>query len=122
MKEFWNERFAQKIYTYGKAPNVFFANQINKLQKGTLLLPAEGEGRNAVYAAIKGWNVTAFDYSEEGRKKALSLSREYDVEIDYQIQHADEFSDSEKYDAIALIYAHFEAKNAKCYSINLKTA
>ena len=113
MKEFWNERFAQKIYAYGKAPNVFFAEQINRLQKGKLLLPAEGEGRNAVYAAIKGWNVTAFDYSEEGKKKALDLSREYDVEIDYRIQNADEFSDSEKYDAIALIFAHFEGDERK---------
>ena len=107
MKNFWNERFGQPQYIYGKAPNVFFAEQLNKLPKGNLLLPAEGEGRNAVYAAIKGWKVTAFDYSEEAKRKALDLAREYEVEIDYQIKNADDFIGEEKYDVIALIYAHF---------------
>lgn len=107
MKEFWNERFGQSIYMYGKAPNVFFAEQIKKLPKGKLLLPAEGEGRNAVYAAIKGWKVTAFDYSEEGKKKALDLARDYEVEIDYQLQNATDFEAKEEYDAIALVFAHF---------------
>jgi len=43
MKEFWNERYGQKIYMYGKAPNAFFTQQLNELQKGNILLPAEGE-------------------------------------------------------------------------------
>ncbi|MCK5210848.1 MAG: class I SAM-dependent methyltransferase [Cyclobacteriaceae bacterium] len=107
MKEFWNERFGQSEYSYGKAPNFFFTEQLNRLLKGKLLLPAEGEGRNAVYAAVKGWKVTAFDYSEEGQKKALDLAKEYEVEIDYQVQSANKFNTSEKYDAIALIFAHF---------------
>lgn len=107
MKKFWNERFGQTEYIYGKAPNDFFVNQLRELQKGKILLPAEGEGRNAVYAAVKGWNVTAFDYSEEGRKKALLLATEYDVEVDYQILHAEEFNTTEKYDVVALIFAHF---------------
>jgi len=107
MKEFWNERFGQSTYIYGKAPNVFFAEQLNKLPKGKLLLPAEGEGRNAVYAALKGWKVTAVDFSEEGRKKALELAKNYEVEIDYQLQNAIDFTSTEKYDAIALVFAHF---------------
>ena len=107
MKEFWNERYGQKMYVYGKAPNVFFANQINLLPKGKLLLPAEGEGRNAVYAALKGWKVSAFDYSEAGKEKALELASSYEVSIDYQLQNADDFQVGDGFDAIALVFAHF---------------
>lgn len=107
MKEFWNERYGEAEYIYGKAPNDFFVSQLRELKKGKILLPAEGEGRNAVYAAVKGWDVTAFDFSKEGQQKAFKLAAEYDVEIDYQIKTANKFSTSENYDAIALIFAHF---------------
>ena len=107
MKEFWNEKFGQSTYIYGKAPNVFFAEQLNSLPKGKLLLPAEGEGRNAVYAALKGWKVLAFDYSKEGKNKALNLAKEYEVEIDYQVHDAIDFNNTDEYDAIALVFAHF---------------
>jgi cyclopropane fatty-acyl-phospholipid synthase-like methyltransferase len=113
MKEFWDERFGQKMYYYGKAPNVFYANQLIQLQKGKILLPAEGEGRNAVYAAIKGWTVKAFDFSEEGRKKALDLAASYDVTIDYQLMEASEFQASESFDVIALVFAHFAGEERK---------
>ena len=113
MKNFWNERFGQSTYVYGKAPNEFFVEQLNQLPKGKLLLPAEGEGRNAVYAAVKGWNVTAFDYSVEGQKKALSLAKEYEVKIDYQLQNTNKFNASENYDVIALIFAHFTGEERK---------
>lgn len=45
---------------YGTEPNAFFKAQLDQLTPGRLLLPAEGEGRNAVYAAKKGWEVAAF--------------------------------------------------------------
>lgn len=61
MEAFWNNRYKEKEFAYGIAPNQFFKESINKLKiKGTILLPAEGEGRNAVYAAKKGLKVTAF--------------------------------------------------------------
>ena len=55
MKEFWNERYSQEAYAYGTEPNAFFKSRIDQLSPGKLLLPAEGEGRNAVYAATKGF-------------------------------------------------------------------
>jgi hypothetical protein len=113
MKDFWNERYGQKMYSYGKAPNVFFAQQLGQLPKGKILLPAEGEGRNAVYSAIKGWEVKAFDYSEEGRKKAMMLAENYDVEIDYELIPASEFHSENMYEVVAMIYAHFAGEERK---------
>lgn len=54
MKEFWNDRYGQLEFAYGIEPNVFFKQELDELKEGTILLPAEGEGRNAISTAKKG--------------------------------------------------------------------
>lgn len=34
MKEFWNERYSQEVYTYGAEPKAFFKWRINQLSQG----------------------------------------------------------------------------------------
>ena len=82
MKQFWNERFTEETFAYGKAPNEFLKENIHLLPKGNILFVAEGEGRNAVYAAKNGFEVTAFDLSSGGKKKADKLANDNDVKID----------------------------------------
>jgi SAM-dependent methyltransferase len=107
MQDMWNQRFSAEEYYYGTDPNPYFKERIDDLQPGKLLLPAEGEGRNGVYAALKGWQVTAADFSSEGRKKALKLAEQNQVSMDYLLTDITK-SDfgTEQYDAVALIYAH----------------
>lgn len=108
--QFWDNRYAETAYAYGTQPNVYFRQQLDTLvQPGRLLLLAEGEGRNAVYAAQQGWQVTAVDFSPNGREKALALAREHGVTFEYIVQDIAEFDFSTPgtWDAIALIYAHF---------------
>ena len=108
MKEFWNNRYAQEAFAYGEEPNEFLKDQLRELRPGTILFPAEGEGRNAVYAAELGWSVSAFDISEEGRNKAERLANKKQVTIDYQIMGVSDMNYVEQqFDAIALIYTHF---------------
>ena len=109
MKDFWDNRYADKAYAYGTQPNDFFKNCLEKYDvTGSILLPAEGEGRNAVYAATRGLDVTAFDISIEGQKKALKLADENKVKINYYAGAFEEldFKD-QQFDAAALIFAHF---------------
>jgi hypothetical protein len=80
-----NERYSGEQFAYGEQPNEFLKEQLGKLDIGTILFPAEGEGRNAVFAAKLGWNVLAFDISAEGKKKALQLAEANHETIDYQI-------------------------------------
>ncbi len=108
MKSFWNERYAAPEFVYGTAPNEYFKSALDKLPAGKLLLPCEGEGRNAVYAATQAWIVDAFDLSEAGKEKCHQLATAKKVSINYQIADALNFDyGEEKYDVIALIYAHF---------------
>lgn len=109
-KDRWNERYSNKEFAYGKEPNKYLKNELDKLKAGTILFPAEGEGRNAVYAAKMGWNVFAFDISVEGKNKAMQLAATNNVKIDYEVGELDSINyGQEKFDAIGLIYAHFPA-------------
>lgn len=104
----WNERYRVKSFAYGTEPNVFLKEQIQKLEPGTILFGAEGEGRNATYAAKLGWKVHAFDISVEGKKKALELAKRTNVAINYQVGELPDLDyKNEQFDALALIYAHF---------------
>jgi cyclopropane fatty-acyl-phospholipid synthase-like methyltransferase len=105
----WDERYNRKEYVYGSTPNVFFENQLTDLKPGDILLPCEGEGRNALFAAQSNWNVVAFDSSEVGKNKAMALAAQNNVSYDYQILDVNEANfEPESFDVIALIYAHFK--------------
>ena len=104
----WNERYRQPEFAYGIEPNEFLKEQIDKLKVGKILFGAEGEGRNGIYAAKNGWNVNAFDISEEGKNKALKLAKENNVSVNYKVGQLPELDfENDQFDVIALIYAHF---------------
>jgi 2-polyprenyl-3-methyl-5-hydroxy-6-metoxy-1,4-benzoquinol methylase len=106
----WNDRYSKDEFAYGIHPNNYLKEQLEKLPVGTILFPAEGEGRNAVFAAKLGWTVSAFDISVEGKKKALRLAEANHVMIDYQVGELQTLNyKPQQFDVIALIYAHFPA-------------
>jgi len=112
MTEIWNQRYAQDTYVYGIEPNEFYKEQLSKLHPGKILFPAEGEGRNAVYAALNGWEVTAFDSSQEAKKKAERLATEKEVKLEYHISSIENIEFEENsFDAIVLVYVHTENRH-----------
>jgi SAM-dependent methyltransferase len=112
---FWNARYKENETVYGNQPNTFFKQFIDTHQPGTLLLPAEGEGRNAVYAASKGWQVDAFDFSEVAMKKAINRAEDLKLKINYRVLDLEKFKAEKTYDAIALIYVHVKEKVRKAF-------
>jgi len=108
MKEFWDQRYGAKEYAYGVEPNQFLKEELERIKPGKVLFPAEGEGRNAVFAAKLGWEVSAFDISESGKMKAEKLAGLKGVSLDYQIGSLEEMNyEKESFDLIVLIFAHF---------------
>ena len=121
-KEFWDQRYAGDGFVYGHHPNLFFCREIRKLKPGRLLLPGEGEGRNAVYAARLGWDVVAFDQSREGQRKALELAADKKVKIHYEAVSLEEFKVKPEYfDCLALIFVHFPIDQRKYFHRKLLT-
>lgn len=116
MSQFWNERYQSPEYAYGETPNEFFKEQLDRLPPGAILMPADGEGRNGVYAAVKGWDVSAFDQSVEGQKKALQLAAKNGVSIHYLVNAFEDLPyQPQQFDCIGLIYAHFDADKKSAY-------
>lgn len=96
MKTMWDERYHRDEYVYGTVPNEFVAQEFQHIPMGNVLCLGEGEGRNAVFLAEHGYNVTAVDSSRIGLEKAQKLAAERGVSItticadlaDYKIEPA----------------------------------
>lgn len=110
MKAHWDERYNSEDFAYGENPNVFLTETLPQFTPGKALFAAEGEGRNAVFAAGLGWEVSAFDLSEFGKMKAEKLATKNKVSIDYTVGDIQTLKyDANSFDALVLIYAHFPA-------------
>jgi len=109
--KFWDERYSSTEFVYGTAPNTFFKDELDKLKSGNILLLGEGEGRNAVYAAVKGWNADAVDFSIIAKEKTLKLAEENFVNINYEITDLSDYKPkSNYYGAAAIIFLHLNPK------------
>lgn len=108
--ERWNQRFTTADgYLFGKAPNAFLARQAARLRPGMrALCVADGEGRNSVWLARQGLEVTAFDFSPVGVAKARALAQEAGVRVDYRV--SDIFAwdwTSARFDVVVAIFIQF---------------
>lgn len=105
--DFWNERYSTDEYIFGIEPNEYFKSKIAELKPGRILVPAAGEGRDAVYAATIGWDVIAFDLSEVGKNKALKLAALKNVKIHYDLYDVNDLTVLEnEFDAVVISYFH----------------
>ncbi len=112
----WDERYSSKEYAYGEEPNEFLKSELVKFKAGSILFPADGEGRNSVFAAKLGWETTSFDISKEGKKKAEALAQKNNVSINYKLGNLNSLTfEKESFDVIALIYAHFSPELKSIY-------
>jgi len=103
----WDERYSEPGFDYGTAPNDFLVSIVDKIPHGKILSLAEGEGRNAVYLASQGYEVTGVDGSEVGLHKAEELAAERGVAI--TTIHADLSGfeiQPEQWDGIIACYCH----------------
>ena len=83
MKLNWNERYQNESFFYGKDPNDFLVQNVELIKPGSkILCLAEGEGRNAVFLASKGFVVTALDQSSVGLEKLKQFAHEKNVSIE----------------------------------------
>jgi SAM-dependent methyltransferase len=103
-REYWDQQFDSDSYFIGTHPAEFLELCLSELEPGKILLPGEGEGRNAVYAAKRGWSVEAFDFCSIAKQKALHLARQNRVSIEYWIDRFDSFKPrSTSYDVVAVL-------------------
>ncbi|HPX37880.1 MAG TPA: class I SAM-dependent methyltransferase [Mycobacterium sp.] len=103
----WDERYRGEEYVYGTSPNDFLRSQIATLPRGRILCLAEGEGRNAVFLAEQGYDVTAVDQSPVGLAKARQLAEQRGVSIETVVADLAAFEVApEAWDGVVSIFAH----------------
>ena len=104
---FWNERYRSDAYAYGREPNAFLRDEVARLPQGPVLCLAEGEGRNAVFLAERGFDVTAVDFSAEGVRKTQQLARERNVTVKTVLADLAAFQPPpSSFSAVVAIFAH----------------
>lgn len=104
----WDSRYAGEAFMYGTVPNDFLREQIGVLPPaGRVLCLAEGEGRNAVFLAERGFVVTGVDGSKVGLEKAQKLATQRGVKLETVVADLREFDlGTAKWDAIVSIWCH----------------
>ena len=77
----WDQRYSAAEYIYGTEPNDFLAAHVDAIPPGPVLELGCGEGRNGVFLAGRGYDVTAVDQSAAGLRKAERLAAERGVSL-----------------------------------------
>jgi SAM-dependent methyltransferase len=87
--ERWDERYAAREYVWDVTPNQFVERYLTGLTPGRAIDLAAGEGRNAIWLARQGWQVTAVDFSQVGLDKARRLATEHGLADAVELVEAD---------------------------------
>ena len=106
----WEARYKTEEYIFGKRPNRFLAENLPSLPPGSALSLGEGEGRNAVFLARHGRQVTAVDLAPSAITKTRKLARENGVSV--AAIHADLndfFITPSAWDLILCFFVHLPA-------------
>lgn len=106
-QEFWNSKFSKADFFYGLNPNEFLASNIELLNNHKkLLCLGEGEGRNAIFFAKNGFDVSAIDASNLGLEKLQNRAKEENLDIKTICMDLNFWKADEKYDVIVASYLH----------------
>lgn len=112
LKSFWDSRYKGPEYAYGTEPNDYLVAQMGLIPKGgRVLCLADGEGRNSVFLAEQGFQVTAVELSHEGIQKAKRLAEQRGVTVTFieEDVNAVEIKPG-TWDAIVSIFLHLPKK------------
>ena len=115
-KDRWNKKYDIEIYLFGEKPIPFLVNNIEILRKGKALDVAMGEGRNGVYLATQGFDVTGLDISEKGLEKAQTLAAKHNVTIKTKVVDLENVKlEANSYDFILCTYFMYRGLYEKFY-------
>jgi len=116
-QEFWNSKFSRDGYLYGIKPNSFIASKVKSFPRGgKVLCLGEGEGRNAIFLAKRGMEVTAIDASDIGLSKLHFRALEEGVTVETICADLNDWEVKEQYDVIVASYLHmYKEDRAKLF-------
>ena len=102
-KSDWNARYAASDLVWGTDPNHFVAEALADATAGRALDLACGEGRNAIWLAALGWQVTGVDFSKVAIERAGKLAEGRGVSVDWRVADVTRFRDEAGARSLVLI-------------------
>lgn len=116
-QDFWSDRYraAGEAYLFGTAPNRYLAAQASLFAPGMRALSvADGEGRNAVWLAEQGLDVTATELSPVAIEKAAALAASRGVKVDFALADAlNWIYPDEAFDLVVAVFIQFAAPDER---------
>jgi SAM-dependent methyltransferase len=103
-ERFWDERYSGTELIWTAQPNMFLVREVEGLEPGTALDLACGEGRNAIWLAEQGWEVTGIDFSAKGLDKGRALAIQRNVDVAFEQQDATTWVPTRSFDLVAVFY------------------
>ena len=107
----WDERYAAGELVWSAEPNQFVAAELADLAPGRALDLAAGEGRNAIWLARRGWQVTAADFSQVALDKGRRLAG--DTVVRWVCADATTWAEAASYDLVVLAYLQLPAQQRR---------
>lgn len=106
----WDDRYAKAKLVWSAEPNQFFAEEVAPLTPEKALDLGTGEGRNAIWLAEQGWNVTALDFSSVAIEKARAIAQKRGVVVEWVVADLVAFEpEPASFDLVAVVYIHLPA-------------
>jgi 2-polyprenyl-3-methyl-5-hydroxy-6-metoxy-1,4-benzoquinol methylase len=100
----WDDRYSAKELVWTGRANQFVEQHLADLEPGSAIDLGAGEGRNSVWLAARGWDVTAVDFSQVGLDKALQLAADNGVEIKTECADAKTYEPTAPVGLVVLSY------------------
>ncbi|MFP5364530.1 MAG: class I SAM-dependent methyltransferase [Thermoleophilia bacterium] len=106
----WDRRYGGSELVWTADANRFLVAEVEQLPPGRALDLACGEGRNAVWLAERGWQVTGVDFSPVGLDKAARLAEQREVAVQWVVADLAEYvPPAGGFDLVAVLYLHIDA-------------
>jgi 2-polyprenyl-3-methyl-5-hydroxy-6-metoxy-1,4-benzoquinol methylase len=107
----WNRKHGEAGLLFGAEPNRFLVAEVSELTAGRALDLACGAGRNAVWLAERGWQVTGADFSDVAIENARGLAAERGVEVDWAVADLREWEPPARaFDLVVVLYLQLPAE------------
>ena len=102
---YWDSVYSQNRAIFSQQPTELLRYAIKDRAPGRALDIGMGQGRNAIFLAQQGWDVTGFDPSEEGVRQAQAAARKLKLHLNALVAREESFDlGTEKWDLIVMTY------------------
>ncbi|MDA8399384.1 MAG: class I SAM-dependent methyltransferase [Actinomycetota bacterium] len=107
----WDKRYASSELVWSEGPNQLVSELVSPLEPGRAIDLGTGEGRNAIWLATKGWEVTGVDFSRAGLEKARQLASKRGVDVTWVVADltGDFMPEEGAFDLALIAYLHLPA-------------